>query len=196
MGKILQDSVTTLIGAFKMWTKNPNNLDKATLAKETIKMISLGVSASVGIIAEEGIKTTLASTALAPVADPIGIVGGILVTGISSAVLIYVMDNFGKIMKKFKDIWDTFAYGLTKSREEIIESYNKAAKAIDESYQLVLHDIQVYYDRMDQLATLAYDVTQSASSQLEASVNYARAAGVPEEEILHNIDEIDDYFLS
>ena len=196
IGKVLQDSITTLIAAFKLWTKNPRNLDKATLAKETIKMISLGISASIGLIAEEGIKNSLATTPLAIVAEPIGIIGGILVTGGCSALIIYIMDNFGKIMKSFKKIWDRISSSVGKTREEIIETYNKAVLEIDESYQLVLQDIQKYYDRMDKLAILAYDVTASADSQLKSSIDYARAAGVPENEILHNLKEIDDYFLS
>lgn len=195
VGKILQDSVTTLIGAFKMWTKNPNNLDKATLAKETIKMISLGASASVGIIAEEGIKTTLASTALAPVADPIGIVGGILVTGVSSAVLIYVMDNFGKIIKKFKDAWNDMMYGLQRTKREILETYNKALAAVDETYRGILSDIKDYYDKMDNLALLAHDMNLSGEEQVSASIAYARASGVDDSELFHNVDEAKKFFL-
>lgn len=196
VGKVLQDSITTLIGAFKLWTKNPKNLDKATLAKETIKMISFGISASIGVISEEGIKNSLATTPLAIVAEPLGIIGGILVTGGCSALIIYVMDNFGNIMKSFKKIWDRISSGVAKTREEIIETYNKSVLKIDEAYQLVLQDIQKYYDKMDKLATLAYDMTVSADSQLMSSIDYARAAGVPENEILHNLKEIDDYFLS
>lgn len=195
VGKILQDSVTTLISAFKMWTKNPNNLDKATLAKETIKMISLGVSASVGIIAEEGIKTTLASTVLAPVADPIGIVGGILVTGVCSAVLIYVMDNFGKIMKKFKDAWNNMMYGLQRTKREILETYNKALAAVDETYRGILSDIKDYYDKMDNLALLAHDMNLSGEEQVSASIAYARASGVDDSELFHNVDEAKKFFL-
>lgn len=195
VGKILQDSVTTLIDAFKMWTKNPNNLDKATLAKETIKMISLGVSASVGIIAEEGIKTTLASTVLAPVADPIGIVGGILVTGVCSAVLIYVMDNFGKIMKKFKDAWNDMMYGLQRTKREILETYNKALAAVDETYRGILSDIKDYYDKMDNLALLAHDMNLSGEEQVSASIAYARASGVDDSELFHNVDEAKKFFL-
>lgn len=197
VGKILQDSVTTLISAFKLWTKNPNNLSKSELTKETIKMISLGISASIGIIAEEGIKKALEATGtFAFIAEPVGIVGGILVTGGCSALMIYVMDNFGKIMKKFKDKWNAFISGFSSSREKIIATYNSAVRTIDEAYQDVLFDIGSYYDRMDKLASLAYDMSQSADEQLNASVNYARASGVPEEEILHNIDEINDYFRS
>lgn len=195
VGKILQDSVTTLIGAFKMWTKNPNNLDKATLAKETIKMISLGVSASVGVIAEEGIKTFLASTVLAPVAGPIGIIGGILVTGVSSAVLIYVMDNFGKIIKKFKDAWNDMMYGLQRTKREILETYNKALAAVDETYRGILSDIKDYYDKMDNLALLAHDMNLSGEEQVSASIAYARASGVDDSELFHNVDEAKKFFL-
>lgn len=119
VGKILQDSVTTLINAFKLWTKNPNNLSKSELTKETIKMISLGSSASIGIIAEEGIKKALEATGtFAFIAEPVGIVGGILVTGGCSALMIYVMDNFGRIMKKFKDKWSAFISGFSNSGEK------------------------------------------------------------------------------
>lgn len=197
VGKILQDSVTTLISAFKLWTKNPNNLSKSELTKETIKMISLGISASIGIIAEEGIKKALEATGtFAFIAEPVGIVGGILVTGGCSALMIYVMDNFGRIMKKFKDKWSAFISGFSNSREKIIATYNSAVRTIDEAYQDVLFDIGSYYDRMDKLASLAYDMSQSADEQLNASVNYARASGVPEEKILHNVDETCNYFRS
>ena len=195
VGKILQDSVTTLISAFKMWTKNPNNLDKATLVKETIKMISLGVSASIGIIAEEGIKKALIPTALSMVAEPIGIIGGILITGSCSALLIYVMDNFGKIMKKFKDAWNGMMYGLQRTKREILETYNKALVAVDEVYRGILSDIKDYYDKMDNLALLAHDMNLSGEEQISASIAYARALGVDDSELFHNVDEAKKFFL-
>lgn len=195
VGKILQDSVTTLISAFKMWTKNPNNLDKATLVKETIKMISLGVSASIGIIAEEGIKKALTPTALSMVAEPIGIIGGILITGSCSALLIYVMDNFGKIMKKFKDAWNGMMYGLQRTKREILETYNKALVAVDEVYRGILSDIKDYYDKMDNLALLAHDMNLSGEEQISASIAYARALGVDDSELFHNVDEAKKFFL-
>lgn len=195
VGKILQDSVTTLISAFKMWTKNPNNLDKATLVKETIKMISLGVSASIGIIAEEGIKKALTPTALSMVAEPIGIIGGILITGSCSALLIYVMDNFGKIMKKFKDAWNGMMYGLQRTKREILDTYNKALAAVDEVYRGILSDIKDYYDKMDNLALLAHDMNLSGEEQISASIAYARAWGVDDSELFHNVDEAKKFFL-
>lgn len=87
-------------------------------------------------------------------------------------------------------------YGLTVSAKEIKERYQTALKKIDEAYVSVLTEIEEYYEKLGKLADLAHDMGLPANVQVTASIDYARASGVSENKILHNISEADDYFLN
>lgn len=195
IGKILQEGTSTLINAFKLLVKNPEGLNKKELVKQVVKMLNIALSATVGMVIEEVIKKGIETTVLAPFADAISVVIGILVTGCLSGLLIYLIDNFGKIIQSFKSAWDDIKYGITMSKDEIIKTYKLALLKIDDAYQDVLNDIIEYYDKVDRLADLAHDIGQLASTQIKASINYAIISEVPENKILHSREEEDRFFL-
>ncbi|WEV56801.1 hypothetical protein [Ligilactobacillus acidipiscis] len=195
IGKVLQDSSSTLISAFKLLVTNPGKLSKKELVKQVVKMMGTALSATLGVVVEEVIKKGIETTILAPFAAPIAAVIGILVVGCSSGILIYAIDNFGKIVQSFKNAWDDIKFGLTVTKDEIIKTYKLALAEIDDAYQGILNDIEEYYDKVDCLADLAHDITQLASTQVRASINYARISEVPENKILHNRKEEDKFFL-
>lgn len=195
IGKALQDGAGTIVNAFKLWATNPENLSKKDLSKKVIKMISICFSTTVGLATEEMIKASLNTTPLATFAEPISIVSGILISGCLSGIIIYVVDNFGNIIKNFKRTWDDIKYGAKVSKKEIINTYEIAVQKIDDVYQGLLREIEKYYDEVDKLAVLSHDMTQLASEQTKASINYARISEVPEDKILHNRLEEDKFFL-
>lgn len=197
VGKILQDGISALISAVKLWGTNPEHLEKGELVKKITKMVGGTISGTLGLIFEQKVKSVvLTILALASFAEPIGIISGILVTGCLTGLIFYVVDNFSKIIDSFKAVFSDIKYGLTVSAKEIKERYQTALKKIDEAYVSVLTEIEEYYEKLGKLADLAHDMGLPANVQVTASIDYARASGVSENKILHNISEADDYFLN
>lgn len=198
VSKLLQDGITGLISVVKLWIKNPENLPKNELVKSSIKLISGILATSLGIIAEESIRSGFVAVfpALTFLAEPVGIVGGILVTGCLSGLVLYIVDNFGKIVQSIKNSWETIEFGLANSVEDIENRYQMLVSKIDEAYQGLLQQIERHYKKLNKLSELAYDTSMPVGEQFNASISYARATGVNENKILHNLDEIDAYFLN
>lgn len=194
-GKMIQDGISSFIKGFKLLVTNPNHLDHKTLFKSVIRVIAVGISATVGTIIGESIRATLVSTPFAPFADSLSIVSGAFITGVLSAMVIYTINNFGEIIKSFKNIWNDIQHGFSVSKEVILNTYSQALKKIDVAYREVLIEIKNQYVQLNKLDMLAHDINQLASSQLSASVDYARASGVSEGKILHNYSEISKYFM-
>ena len=82
---------------------------------------------------------------------------------------------------------------------ETVASLNKQIEAftadLDAKYQLVVEQILSEYRRLGDLTVAAFDFDLNVSL-LTRSVDLARAYGVEEDEILKDIDDVDDYFLS
>lgn len=192
LGQVLQTGITSLVGVVKTWLTNPENLSREELVKDSVKTIGVSLSAVLGFVAEEAIKNALKPTALAPFSTAIGIVGGILVTGCLSGLIMYAVDHFTEIIAKVKD----FIRITKKSSAQIKAEFEEALQKIDDAYQAVLQEIEEYYERLGRLQELAYDVLATASELLATSAKYAKASGVEDRKILKTSQQVDDYFLS
>lgn len=86
---------------------------------------------------------------------------------------------------------------LYRKEQELLDSYLKNQYQLDEHLEEQLSqfrkELQEETDRFNTVVNNAFDT--DIRSAFEGSVELARQAGVKEEEILKNMDEIDDYFL-
>ncbi|SJX67644.1 hypothetical protein FM131_01705 [Weissella confusa] len=89
---------------------------------------------------------------------------------------------------------------LNKHEIEIINQYKAKMDAytskLDDQLREELLVLLDKVKRIGELQQYAFDLSVNVSLRLEASVELAREVGVPEEKILHNTSEIDDFFLS
>ena len=86
---------------------------------------------------------------------------------------------------------------LNKKEQSIIDSYLSEIKALDqkleEEYQefitLLMNEIQTYFGLLERAFSL------NSIEALDGSIELARFYGVPEDSILKNLNEVDEYFL-
>jgi len=196
VARVLNDGFHALIKAFKVLIAPPENITKQEALLEVSKILSTAVVASFGVILTEAFATYLKTTPAAPFADLIaGVIGGIL-TGIVSVTLVYVIDNFNRILKDIGESFRLIQYQLTVSAKEIREIYTKAIADIDAEYQLILNRIFKEYEELNQLTAFAYNCGELAGVQFKHSQKLARANGLSDKEILLTDRDIDDFFLN
>ncbi|WP_157406116.1 hypothetical protein [Neobacillus drentensis] len=176
-----------MVKAFKLLINPPADMTRKQALIEASKILTTAVVTSVGVILTESFATYLKTTPLVAFADLIaGVLGGIL-TGIVAVTLVYLIDNFGTIMKKIGESFKLIQYQLNVSPTEIRSIYQKAVAEIDAEYQLILNRIYQEYERLNQLMSLAFDCGSLAGVQFRHSQEFARAMSVKEKDILITI---------
>ena len=89
---------------------------------------------------------------------------------------------------------------LSNRERKMIEEYNSKMQLylnqLDLKYQEIFNEIVEKYKKLGELQNYAFDVQINTSLRLEYSVQLARELDVDDSNLLHNISEIDDYFLS
>ncbi|RMH71836.1 MAG: hypothetical protein D6680_20735 [Cyanobacteria bacterium J007] len=86
--------------------------------------------------------------------------------------------------------------GQESSVIEKIEKYDRNSIAtVDREYRAIVADVLVKYERLGNLAQAAFDPALNLELRLQASIELAEAYEVADDEILHNIDELDGFML-
>ncbi|OZY86046.1 hypothetical protein CBP51_03170 [Cellvibrio mixtus] len=67
--------------------------------------------------------------------------------------------------------------------------------SLDKTYQSVADEINAKFDRLGKLTDAAFDFDLNYQLALSASVDLAVIYGVPEEKILRNVSDVDDFML-
>ena len=194
--KILNDGIHGIIRAIKLLCSKPADMTREQAVKEAIKILSVTITASIGMILTEHFKVYLTTTPLAPLADIIATTCGAMLIAIVSAGIIYTFDNFGEIIKKISTSLRDIKYGLTVSAKEIKYRFEKAISKIDDAYHEILTTIKSEYERLSMLTNLAYDFSTLVSVQFNNSQEYAMMSGVKQDQILKNLSDVDSFFLN
>lgn len=89
---------------------------------------------------------------------------------------------------------------LSNRERKMIEEYNSKMQhylnQLDLKYQEIFNEIVEKYKKLGELQNFAFDVQINTSLRLEYSVQLAKELDVDDSNLLHNISEIDDYFLT
>lgn len=194
-GKILCDGIQGVVSAFKVIFSKDPAITKKEKIKKAIEIIGTAIIASAGILLSQVISKQLLATPLAPFAEEIGTLLGLVITGFFTAALIYTVENFGSICMQLKNHFALMKYGVQITSEQIEIEYKNFINKIDDAYKIILVKIENDYLRVKNLQAMVSDFSLLADKQLNNSIIYAEEMGVPSDKILKNKEAIDDYFL-
>lgn len=194
-GKLLNDSLSSIIGAIKIIVNKNSNVSIKERIKQALKLIGTGLVASIGVILSESIKLALATTPFAPIAGLLGNTISGCLAAVFSVLFIYTIDNFGNICLQIRDSFQLMKVGLMVSSQEIEENYLKTIRYIDDAYQEILLKIDSQYKKINNFHQLISDLERLPLEQFEISQKLASAYNVEEKVILSNLQDIDNYFL-
>ena len=89
---------------------------------------------------------------------------------------------------------------LSDREQELIQNYRKNIdshiKNLDDKYKIIFNDIIDKYHKLGRLQDYSFDLSINIRLRFEYSIELAEQIGVSNSQILHNLSEIDSYFLN
>ena len=97
-------------------------------------------------------------------------------------------------------IWEIGKGILSDREQELIQNYRENLdnhiKNLDDKYKIIFNDIMDKYHKLGRLQDYSFDLSINTRLRFEYSIELAEYIGVSDDEILHDLSEIDSYFLS
>lgn len=79
---------------------------------------------------------------------------------------------------------------------QVEQYYQQSLAQINQAYKAVVANLVAKYERLGNLAEAAFDPNLNLELRLQASIKLAEAYGIPDSNIIHNVDELDFFMLS
>ncbi|MCP6760051.1 MAG: hypothetical protein NHB32_15155 [Fischerella sp. CENA71] len=80
--------------------------------------------------------------------------------------------------------------------KRVEQHYQKFLSQIDQAYKATVANLVATYERLGNLASTAFDFNLNFELRLQASIKLAEAYGVTDDDIIHDIDELDAFMLT
>ena len=97
-------------------------------------------------------------------------------------------------------IWEIGKGILSDREQELIQNYRENLdnhiKKLDDKYKIIFNDVMDKYHKLGQLQDYSFDLSINTRLRFEYTIELAEYIGVSDDEILHDLSEIDSYFLS
>ncbi|KJU88204.1 hypothetical protein HMPREF2619_07300 [Streptococcus sp. HMSC074B11] len=97
-------------------------------------------------------------------------------------------------------IWEIGKGILSDREQELIQNYRENLdnhiKNLDDKYKIIFNDIIDKYHKLGRLQDYSFDLSINIRLRFEYSIELAEQIGVSNSQILHNLSEIDSYFLN
>ena len=97
-------------------------------------------------------------------------------------------------------IWEIGKGILSDREQELIQDYRENLdnhiKKLDDKYKIIFNDVMDKYHKLGQLQDYYFDLSINTRLRFEYTIELAEYIGVSDDEILHDLSEIDSYFLS
>src|SRR5699024_5302626 len=162
-----------------------------TKYKESVKVFAATVVGAVRGSMTESLITYLRTTPFSIFAELIGATIGGILTGMTVASTMYMIDDFKGFIDSIKGIFTKDKY----TQEELKSKFEELLQKIDEEYTFIVKRIKREYLKLHELTLKAFDTKISANERFTNTIVYASAMNVKESEIVNNIVEIEDFFL-
>ena len=97
-------------------------------------------------------------------------------------------------------IWEIGKGILNDREQELIQNYKEDLdnhiKNLDDKYKIIFNDIIDKYYKLGRLQDYSFDLSLNTRLRFEYSIELAEQIGVSNSQILHDLSEIDSYFLN
>jgi len=97
-------------------------------------------------------------------------------------------------------IWEIGKGILSDREQELIQNYRENLdnhiKNLDDKYKIIFNDIIDEYHKLGRLQDYSFDLSVNTRLRFEYSIELAENLEISDKQILHNLDEIDNYFLN
>lgn len=189
LARLIGETFNGIVKSVKLLLTAEND---ETKYKEAVKVFTATVIGALGGIMTESLITYLRTTPFSIFAELIGATVGGILTGMTVASAMYMIDDFKGFIESLKGIFSKDKY----SQEELKAKFDELLSKIDEEYTIILKRIRREYLKLNELTMNAFNMELSATERFANTIDYASAMNVQEEKIVRNSKEIDDFFLN
>lgn len=189
LATLIGETFNGLVKSVKLLITAENN---ETKYKEALKVFTATVIGALGGIMTESLITYLRTTPFSIFSELIGAtVGGILTT-MTVATTMYMIDDFKGFIDSLKGIFTKDKY----SQEELKVKFKELLNKIDEEYSIILKRIRREYLKLNEITLRTFDMKISTNERLTNTAIYASTMNVKENEIVEDLEDIDDFFFN
>ena len=97
-------------------------------------------------------------------------------------------------------VWELGKGILSDREQEFIQNYRENLdnhiKKLDDKYKIIFNDIIDKYHKLGRLQDYSFDLSINTRLRFEYSIELAENLEISDNQILHNLEEIDNYFLN
>jgi len=185
--KLINDAVQGIYSAIKILISKDASEDKYKNALKVFTSVMIG---SFGGLLGISLQTYLSATPFALFADVISsTVTGIL-TGVTMACTLYMIDDYKEFINSLKGLFTANKVSI----EEIKAKHESIKEIIEVEYQKVLNSILDEYETLIVKINAAYDSTIPYTERFQNSIVLAETLNVSKHKIIRDDDMIDDFF--
>ncbi|WP_419895336.1 hypothetical protein [Macrococcus psychrotolerans] len=185
--KLINDAVQGIYSAIKILISKDASEDKYKNALKVFTSVMIG---SFGGLLGISLQTYLSTTPFALFADVISsTVTGIL-TGVTMACTLYMIDDYKEFINSLKGLFTANKVSI----EEIKAKHESIKEIIEVEYQKVLNSILDEYETLIVKINAAYDSTIPYTERFQNSIVLAETLNVSKHKIIRDDDMIDDFF--
>ncbi|WP_336950006.1 hypothetical protein [Staphylococcus hominis] len=189
LAKLIGETFNGVVKSVKLLLTAEND---ETKYKEAVKVFTATVIGALGGIMTESLITYLRTTPFSIFAELIGATVGGILTGMTVATTMYMIDDFKGFIDSLKGIFKKDEY----SQEELKAKFEELLNKIDEEYTIILKRIRREYLKLNEITLKAFDMKISANERLTNTAIYASTMNVKENEIVEDLEDIDDFFFN
>lgn len=185
--KLINDAVQGIYSAIKILISKDASEDKYKNALKVFTSVMIG---SFGGLLGISLQTYLSTTPFALFADVISsTVTGIL-TGVTMACTLYMIDDYKEFINSLKGLFTANKVSI----EEIKAKHESIKEIIEVEYQKVLNSILDEYETLIVKINAPYDSTIPYTERFQNSIVLAETLNVSKHKIIRDDDMIDDFF--
>lgn len=189
LAKLIGETFNGLVKSVKLLLTAENN---ETKYKEALKIFTATVIGALGGIMTESLITYLRTTPFSIFSELIGATVGGILTAMTVATTMYMIDDFKGFIDSLKGIFTKDKY----SQEELKAKFEELLNKIDEEYSIILKRIRREYLKLNEITLKAFDMKISTNERLTNTAIYASTMNVKENEIVEDLEDIDDFFFN
>lgn len=191
--KLISETFNGIVGSVKILLRSDDGSETSEIKfKAASKLLASTVISAIGGILTENLIIYLKTTPFALFSELIGITIGGILTSITIANVLYLIEDFREFFIAVKDIFKRDEF----TQHEMELKYIEICKNIEIEYQSILRKIINEYNYLKKITIKAFDENVSSKVRLGNTVEYALEFNVDSTKVVKNENDINNFFLN
>lgn len=191
--KLISETFNGIVDSVKILLRSDDGSETSEIKfKAASKLLASTIIGAIGGILTENLIIYLKTTPFALFSELIGVTIGGILTSITIANVLYIIEDFRGFLTSVKDIFKRDEY----TQQEMELKYIEICNNIESEYQSILRKIINEYNYLKKLTIKAFDETVSSKVRLGNTVEYALEFDVDSTKVVKNEIDINNFFLN